>query len=156
MIVAILMRSINPIQATNMKRIYLITLLLLTTSTMVFSQNGADEEAIRTTLNYYLEGGTNNDFETLKKAFHSTATMRYITNDGYKDVNALEFFGSRMKPGPKQDRQTEIVYVDVMGNAAHAKLIIKYQDFAFIDFMNLLKVDGEWKIVGKIFYRDNG
>ena len=79
--------------------------------------------------------------------------MRYITNDGYQDVNALEFFGSRMKPGPKQDRKTEIVYVDVMGHAAHAKLVIKYPNFSFIDFMNLLKIDGEWKIVGKIFYR---
>lgn len=104
------------------------------------------------TLNYYLEGGTNNDFETLKKAFHSTATMKYLGEE-YKEVNALEFFESRMKPGPKQNRKTRIIYSDISGNAANAKLEIEYPTFTFIDYMNLLLIDGEWKIVSKIFYK---
>lgn len=109
--------------------------------------------AIGQTLNYYLEGGTNNDFETLSKAFHPTATMKYISEGAYKEVNAIEFFKSRMKPGPKSDRKTRIVSIDLAGNAANAKLEIEYEDFYFIDFMNLLLIDGEWKIVSKIFYR---
>ena len=107
---------------------------------------------IEKTLNYYLEGGTNNDFETLKKAFHESATMRYVT-DSYQDVNALEFFGSRMKPGPPSDRKTRIVSIDVSGHAATARLEIEYDSFSFIDYMSLLKIEGEWKIVSKIFYR---
>lgn len=113
----------------------------------------SDYQMVATTVSYYLDGGTNNDFDTLKKAFHETATMKYITEEGYKEVNALEFFGSRMKPGPKQNRGTRIADITISGHAANARLEIEYPDFTFIDFMNLLKIDGEWKIVNKIFYR---
>ncbi len=112
----------------------------------------SDYAAVEKTLNYYLDGGTNRDFDLLKKAFHTTATMRYI-RDGYQEVNALAFFESRMKPGPKSDRQTNIAYINISGVAANAKLEIVYPDYTFIDYMNLLKIDGEWKIVSKIFYK---
>lgn len=107
---------------------------------------------IEKTLNYYLDGGTNNDFETLAKAFHPTATMKFVGGE-YKEVNALEFFEKGIKPGPKNERKTRVVSVSVNGNAAQAQLEIEYSDFYFIDYMNLLKVEGEWKIVSKIFYK---
>lgn len=110
--------------------------------------------AIAQTVNYYLEGGTNNDFDTLKKAFHETATMKYMAGGEYREVNALEFFGKGMKAGgPKQNRETRIVSIDVAGSAAFAKLEIEYPTFTFVDYMHLLHVDGEWKIVSKIFHR---
>ena len=113
----------------------------------------SDYALVEKTVNYYLDGGTNNDFETLKKAFHETATMKYIGGE-YKEVNAIEFFKKGMKPGgPKQNRKTRILSLDITGHAANAKLEIEYPDFYFIDYMNLLKIDGEWKIVSKIFYR---
>jgi len=114
----------------------------------------SDYQQIATTLNYYLDGGTNNEFETLKKAFYETATMKYIGEE-YTEVNAISFFKEVMKPGPKQNRKTRIARIDVSGHAASARLEIDYPDFSFIDYMNLLKIDGEWKIVSKIFYRQN-
>ena len=119
-----------------------------------FSAQAQDSEyaQVEKTLNYYLQGGTNNDFETLKKAFHPTATMKYIGGE-YKEVNAIEFFKKGMKPGPKQNRITRIDYINISGHAANAKLEIEYPTFTFIDYMNLLKVDGQWKIVSKIFYK---
>ena len=128
--------------------LFLISILI---STVSIAQS-SDYSQIEKTVNYYLEGGTNNDFATLKKAFHENASMKYIGEE-YTEVNALEFFGSRMKPGPGQNRLTRIVSIDVSGNAANAKLEIEYPTFTFVDYMNLLKIDGEWKIVSKIFYR---
>lgn len=107
---------------------------------------------VEKTVHYYLEGGTNNDFETLKKAFHVDATMKFIGGE-YKAVNALEFFEENIKPGPAQNRTCRVVSIDISGNAASAQLQIDYATFSFIDFMHLLKIDGEWKIVSKIFYR---
>ena len=133
-----------------MKYFYIILVLFLSTS--LFSQS-SDYAEIETTLKYYLDGGTNNDFETLKKAFHETATMKFIGGEGYNEVNAIAFFQKGMKPGPKQDRQTRISYINVAGTAANAQLEIEYPGFMFIDYMNLLKIDGEWKIVSKIFFR---
>ncbi|MFK7934535.1 MAG: nuclear transport factor 2 family protein [Saprospiraceae bacterium] len=106
---------------------------------------------ISETLSHYLEGGTRNDFSTLKKAFYPAATMRHIGDETFKSVNALEFFGNAMKPGPPSNRKTKIVTIDVAGTAAQAKLQIDFPDFRLTDFMQLLKIDGEWKIVSKIF-----
>ncbi|MEM6633877.1 MAG: nuclear transport factor 2 family protein [Bacteroidota bacterium] len=126
--------------------------MVLAYSSVEAQQKESDFQQVVQTLTYYLEGGTNNDFETLKRAFHETATMKFI-GDSYKEVNAIEFFQKGMKPGPKQDRQTEIIDVQIQGNAASARLKITYPTFSFFDFMNLLKIDGQWKIVNKIFYR---
>ena len=118
------------------------------------AQSGtSDYDLISTTLNYYLVGGTNNDFSTLKKAFHQDATMQFIGGEGYKSVNAIDFFEKGMKPGPAQNRKTQIASIEMAGNAAKATLHIDYENFRFIDYMTLLKVDGEWKIVSKVFYR---
>ncbi|MBG6129433.1 protease I [Aquimarina sp. EL_43] len=135
-----------------MRTILYILLVCISTSSLTFAQE-SDKALVEKTVTYYLDGGTNNDFETLKKAFHTNATMKFISKDGYKEVNALEFFKKVMKPGPKQNRKTKIASIDITGNAAQAKLEIEYETFAFIDYMNLLKVDGEWKVVSKIFYR---
>ncbi len=131
---------------------YSIILIAFLLSWQGFMAQESDYAMVEKTVNYYLEGGTNNDFATLKKAFHENATMKYITKDGYKEVNALEFFG-KMKPGDPQNRKTSVEYINITGHAANAKLLIEYPTFSFIDYMNLLKIDGEWKVVNKIFYR---
>ena len=79
--------------------------------------------------------------------------MKFVGDDGYREVNALEFFEKAMKPGPKANRKTTITSITISGTAANARLEIAYPDAILDDFMNLLKVDGEWKIVSKIFSR---
>lgn len=135
-----------------------LSLFFLTCSLSAFAQVSLDDhpesEAIATTLNYYLEGGTNNDFETLKKAFHPDARMISM-GQTMMNVNAVEFFGSRMNPGPPQNRETRIVSIDVAPGAASARLEIEYPTFIFVDYMTLLNIDGEWKIVSKVYTRVN-
>lgn len=127
-------------------------LCLFSLGIMGMANAQSDYELIEQTLGYYMEGGSNRDFNTLKKAFHETATMKYITEEGYKEVNALEFF-SGMKTGDRVNRKNRIAEITVSGHAANARLELEYPDFTFVDFMNLLKIDGEWKIVNKIFYK---
>ena len=142
-----------------MKNIILIlitTTIVSLSSTISKAQSGAIEyTSIMKTLNYYLVGGTNNDFSMLEKAFHPNATMKFISAEGYKEVNAVQFFKKGIKPGPPQNRETKIVSIDITGRAAQAKLTIKYETFTFYDYMNLLKIDGEWKIANKIFCKSN-
>ena len=135
-----------------MKRTLTLFVLALSPMLATLAQE-SDYQLVAQTVNYYLVGGTSNDYATLKKAFHETATMKYIAKDGYKEVNALEFFSGMDASKPKQNRITRITNITVSGHAASAQLEIEYPTFSFIDFMNLLKVDGEWKIVNKIFYR---
>jgi protease I len=45
--------------------------------------------------------------------------------------------------------------MNVEENAAQAKIKIETDKTILYDYMNLLKINGEWKIVSKIFSREN-
>jgi hypothetical protein len=42
--------------------------------------------------------------------------------------------------------------VDVTGDAAVAKVVLDYPQARITDYMSLLRVDGEWRIVNKTFH----
>ncbi|SEQ35666.1 nuclear transport factor 2 family protein [Neolewinella agarilytica] len=135
-----------------MKKVLLFTLLFFAVLATTNAQDTSSDYAlVEQTVGYYLDGGTNRDFETLKKAFHESAKIRYLKDGVYHEANCLEFFG-KMKPGEKQDRQTRIVSIDVSGYAASAKLEIEYPTFTFVDYMTLMKIDGKWLIMAKVSY----
>jgi len=136
-----------------MKQLLLMACICLMCCIHLAAQD-SDYTQIEQTVSYYLDGGTQNDFATLEKAFHKDATMKYVTGDGYTEVNAVQFFKERMKPGPAQDRKTRVVSIEKNGHCAFAKLEIQYPTFSFHDYMTLLKIDGTWKVVNKSFYRE--
>ena len=114
----------------------------------------ANEEAlIRQTINYYAEGGTMGNPQLVAKAFHPSASMKFIKDAVFTDVPIATFLSGYIKEGVVQQRTIEINSIDISGNAAQAKLTIDYSTHQFIDYFNLLKTDGQWLIVSKIFYR---
>ena len=137
-----------------MNKLFIFSSILIFSWSAHAQNHEKDYLAISKILDYYLTGGTNNDFKMLERAFHPSATMKFVGETGYRAVNALEFFKAGMKPGPKQNRKTKIVSIDLAGNAASAKLKITYDGFSFHDYMHLLKIDGQWQIVNKIFYKE--
>ncbi len=134
-----------------MNRITLmLTFVFLITSICMAQQS--DYEKIEETLWNYLNGDTKKDYETLKKAFHEESTIKYISSsDGYTAYQALEAFKDIQGRTPETNRINRIEYISIAGNAASAKIEVEYPNAVVVDFMNLLKVNGEWKIVGKIF-----
>lgn len=126
--------------------------------TWVLAQSSPEEAAVRETLMNYLDGGTNGDTVRLNKAFHKSATMKYIDNKTgeFRDVPIADYLNrAKANAGKKSDRKTKIVYTTISGTAAQARLEIDGGTFYFHDYMNLLKINGEWKIVGKIFWRED-
>ncbi|MDQ3063478.1 MAG: nuclear transport factor 2 family protein [Acidobacteriota bacterium] len=70
---------------------------------------------------------------------------------------SVEEFATRFNGKPADDeakRKRSIESIDVSGNAAIAKIILDYPTVKFVDYMSLLKTDGEWKIVNKSFYAE--
>lgn len=112
-------------------------------------------EAVKTVCNYYLDGGTNGDSVLYSKAFSPAGLMQYMRNDTLQVVSLKDFTARMRNSGVKQDRKTKIDNVEVYGNAAVAKITIEYPTFYFHDVMSLLKTKDGWKIVSKIFYRQN-
>ena len=111
----------------------------------------SDLQAIEKVLNDYMIGGTERDAKRVVSAFHPQAMMKYIRDGEYREVNAQEFFGKGSE-GPKLERTNEIASVDITGHVAMAKLHLTYKERRFIDYMTLMKVDGQWAIINKTFF----
>jgi hypothetical protein len=115
-----------------------------------------DEVGVRACLENYMSG----EPSRVENAFHPSATMKYIdykTNE-FKDVPIAEYIervksNSAATNGAKPTRKIQIVSLNVEGTAAQAKIKIETDKVIMYDYMNLLKVGDEWKIVSKIFNR---
>jgi len=112
-------------------------------------------QEIETVVTYYLDGGTNGDSVMFSKAFVPDGQMRYTRNDTLFNVSLKDFMARARNNGVKQERKTKIESIQVFGNAATAKLTIEFPTFYFHDIMSLLKTKDGWKIVSKIFYRED-
>ena len=139
-----------------MRKIIFLSMLLFTFSFAGRSQTDIKTiQEIQTVLTYYLDGGTNGDSVMFSKAFVPDGQMRYMRNDTIFNVSLKDFMARARNNGVKQDRKTRIENIQVFGNAASAKLTIENPTFYFHDIMSLLKTKDGWKIVGKIFYRED-
>ncbi|WP_062058258.1 nuclear transport factor 2 family protein [Aquimarina longa] len=136
----------------NRKKIILMLVLLISIMTTTFAQD-SDYSKVEKTLSYYLDGSMMGDYEVIKKAFHADATMRNVSaKHGYRDFIALEVFKkAKKRTEPKPNKTYRITYIDISGNAASAKIEIASPSVTVTDYMQLLKINGEWKIVGKIY-----
>ena len=54
-------------------------------------------------------------------------------------------------PADEAKRKRRIVSIDVAGDAAVAKVELDYPAVFFVDYLSLLRVDGEWKIAQKTY-----
>jgi hypothetical protein len=117
-----------------------------------------DEEAIRRVVGYYFEGGTAGDSSIVAKAFDKSAMMFFVRDTALVQMPIFPDYLARVaapRPagaGPSQAKK-EIVSIDIAGTAAVARLRITQPNTVITDFMSLLKINGEWKIVNKMFDR---
>lgn len=135
-----------------------LAILVLFTAVFNSANAQADQKeiaAIAQTVSYYLDGGTFSDSLQFSKAFSLQGQMLYMRNDTLRILSLKDFMAGARNTGQKTDRKTRIDAIQVFGNAAQAKLTIEYETFYFHDMMSLLKTKDGWKIVSKIFYRED-
>ena len=137
------------------KPIFLFAILFAFSFTTKAQTDLKTMQDIQTVLTYYLDGATNGDSLMFSKAFQPDGQMRYMRNDTVMNVALKDFMARMRNTGTKTERKTKIENIQVFGNAASAKLTIEYPTFYFHDIMSLLKTKDGWKIVGKIFYRED-
>lgn len=125
--------------------------LLLAVTTTSYAQQNSEEAAVRACLENYMSG----DGSRVEKAFHPSASMKYVDAQSgeFKDVPIAEFIARIKANTTKVDRKIEIVALNIEGNAANGKIKIETGNLILYDYMNMLKINGEWKIVSKIFSR---
>jgi len=139
------MRALLPILATSF--------LLAATA----HAQDSEEAGIRAALEHYLQGHATGDGTHFQAAFHPVANLYWVAGDTLAQRTSEAYIaGAPGRPAPDEaQRKRRIVSIDFAGTAAMAKIELDYPSVRFIDYMQLLKIDGEWKIVNKIFNREN-
>jgi hypothetical protein len=110
-------------------------------------------DAIAKTIQHYIDGARSGKGDDMKPAFHPGATIfGYVGPDLFSGpIQGL--FDWNDGNGPAKDVQVRIANIDLGGSVATARLEIdNWTGHRFTDFFTLLKVDGEWKIINKVFH----
>ena len=119
-----------------------------TTTTYV---NDVDE--ITKVMQAYIDGARTGSGAAMKPAFHDDATIcGYVGPDLFNSpIQGLYDWNDQN--GPATDIQSRLTSIDVVGTAAHVRLDTdNWTGHRFTDFFNLVKIDGQWKVVSKVFY----
>ena len=112
-----------------------------------------DREGIAAAIQHYLDGAVSGSSETMKLAFHDGATIYgYIGPDLFGGpIQGL--YDWHESNGAAAELESRIANIDVEGTIATVRLELdNWTGHKFTDMFTLLKTDGQWKIVNKVFY----
>jgi hypothetical protein len=129
---------------------YLAIIALLCFSVSTYAQS--DDEGIKAALNDYLDGGSAGDTARLNRAFFPYANLRNLSKEGKVSEQPVKKFIASVPAGGAK-WVSKIVSYSYAGTAATAVTEEELPNFKFVDFLNLLKINGEWKIVSRVYSR---
>ena len=130
----------------------LLLLAALTIAAPALAQE-KDEAGARAAVNHYLAGHATGSPDEFRAAFHPKAMLYWNKDGAFAERTSADYIaGASGKPAPDEaQRRRAIESLDVTGNAAMAKVVLDYPSVKFTDYLSLVKADGEWRIVNKIF-----
>jgi len=133
----------------------LLTGLTGCTSAAEAAGDRAERAQVEAAVQRYFKAHATGDGASMAKAFHPAAHILSAKEGKLADLTRDEFAARFTgKPAPDEARRVRrILSVDISGTAAVAKVELDYPDNHFVDYLSLLRVDGSWMIVNKIFHR---
>ena len=115
--------------------------------------NVSEYGVIAKVVQHYIDGAKSGRGDDMKPAFHKDATIF-----GYVGADLLagpiqKLFDWNDENGPATGLQARIASVDLIDTVAAVRLELdNWTGHRFTDLFTLLKVDGEWKIINKVFH----
>jgi hypothetical protein len=112
-----------------------------------------DAERIGRVMQTYIEGGQTGNIDTLRPIFHELATIcGYVGPELFAGPIQM-FYDWHAENGPAADLVAGDVRIDVEGSAASVRVELdNWTGHRFTDFFTLVKIDGQWQIMSKVFY----
>lgn len=144
-----------------MKKIALlsVTALIISAAVLlpVLARNAqAEEAAVRATIEHYFQGHATGDGEHFKKVFHPDSKLFWVRDGKLHQRTSADYIAGAggKPPADEAQRKRRITNIDISGNAAMVRVELDYPSVRFIDYMSMLKIDGQWMIVNKTFYAE--
>jgi aldose sugar dehydrogenase len=109
-----------------------------------------DRERVERTIQTYFDAWAVGDTARFNRAMHPSLHLKRSVDGKFVDMTR-EAYVSGTRPHRRDSTlTTQIVAVDVVGPIASARTEISINNLTFVDFFNLLRIDGEWYIVDKV------
>ncbi len=112
-----------------------------------------DQDVIAKVVQHYIDGARSGKGDDMRPAFHKDATVfGYVGPDLF--AGPIEnLFAWTDDNGPATELEDRIASIDVVGTVATVRLELEnWTGIRFTDLFTLLKVDGDWKIMNKVFH----
>ncbi len=115
--------------------------------------NVSEYDVIAKVVQHYIDGAKSGRGDDMKPAFHKDATIfGYVGADLFAGP-IQQLFDWNDKNGPAAELQASIASIDLVDTVAAVRLeLANWTGSRFTDMFTLLKVDGEWKIMNKVFH----
>ncbi len=113
----------------------------------------SEYDAIEKTIQHYLDGAKSGKGEDMKPAFHKDATIFGYAGPDLFAGPIQQLFDWNDENGPATGLISRIASIDLIDRVATVRLELdNWTGSRFTDLFTLLKVDGEWKIMNKVFH----
>ena len=113
----------------------------------------SEADAIAKTVQIYVDGGRSGRGDDMNAAFHPDATIfGYLGNDLFAGP-IQKVFDRIDQNGPATELEWRIASLDICETIATVRLELdNWTGHRYTDMLALVKVEGEWKIIRKVFY----
>ena len=110
-------------------------------------------DEITATIEHYVTGGLTGDSDRMRRAFHDEATIFGYFDDVLFAGPIEQLFAWNEQNGAAPGLKARIASIDVQGSVATARVELDdWSGHRFTDLFTLLRVDGDWKIMNKVFH----
>jgi hypothetical protein len=112
-----------------------------------------DEAQVRSVVESYLHGLKFNDVESLRKAFWPDAKLFFVDKKGgLGQLTQSQWYAMFAASAGKEEKgDLKIAALEVTRDIASVKVVENYPGSRYIDYLSLVRFDGAWKIVNKIY-----
>lgn len=115
--------------------------------------NITEEAKVREVIGLYFRAHETGNGSFIQQIFHPELKMMGVRNDSLVVRSAEQYWSgfSGRAAADEATRRRWIDRVEVFGHAANVRVVLDYPTVTYVDFFALLKVNGEWKIVSKVY-----
>ena len=115
--------------------------------------NVNEYNVIAKVIQQYINGAKSGKGDDMKPAFHKDATVFGYVGDDLFAGPIQQLFAWNEENGPATELRAWIASIDLIDTVATVRLELdNWTGHRFTDLFTLLKVDGEWKIMNKVFH----
>ena len=146
----------KPLRYNQLKNLTPLFLIFLLSVIQCYGQTpeGEENKVKEAVEDYYIAGLETRNFKLIESICIDEAKLYGVRANGSLGITTLEQWSPRFDPDnpPFRSLESEITKVDLEGNAAQVKIRFVMDGREIHDLLNLLEIEGRWRIVNIIDY----